>query len=259
MKLFHIFLFIPFFLSGCKTDGDWDQYNFKSFISKYYFIEDISYNQQDSRCIVVKNTKNVFYSQFNKADEEKFNSISLKNNDLNYNSKFKRLRGENSFCSSYSLNLLSIKVFSLGDYNSTHVAGSSLEDIVRFLSLSLKKFVSSGYKETFVSDGNNLNVTYKKYLGDYYSKYALDYPQFRADGSNNIKPYFPVDCLIKDLKTEDLNLILYQSNSFGAYSTLGYLYFEELPDVPGNYNIKVEITDENGKIYSSTITMMFDF
>ena len=43
------------------------------------------------------------------------------------------------------------------------------------------------------------------------------------------------------------------SNSLSR--VIGYLYFEELPDVPGDYDIKVEITDENGKVYSSILTM----
>lgn len=47
------------------------------------------------------------------------------------------------------------------------------------------------------------------------------------------------------------------SNSLSR--VIGYLYFEELPDVPGDYDIKVEITDENGKVYTSTLTMKFDF
>lgn len=42
-------------------------------------------------------------------------------------------------------------------------------------------------------------------------------------------------------------------------SLIAYLYFEELPDAPGDYDIMVEIIDESGKVYTSDLTMKFDF
>ena len=54
-------------------------------------------------------------------------------------------------------------------------------------------------------------------------------------------------------------LINFARTNHDAIPRIGYLYFEELPDVPGDYDIKVEITDENGKVYTSTLTMKFDF
>lgn len=65
---------------------------------------------------------------------------------------------------------------------------------------------------------------------------------------------------MKDLRSDDLKMLInFARTNHDAIPRIGYLYFEELPDVPGDYDIKVEITDENGKVYTSTLTMKFDF
>ena len=85
-------------------------------------------------------------------------------------------------------------------------------------------------------------------------KRAFDYPEFSA--GSKLFPYRPVDCTLQNLSQKDLKMLL---SADPDQSLIGYLYFEELPEVPGDYDITVEITDESGQVYTSDLTMKFEF
>ena len=228
-----------------------------SFVGNYDIYDNITLQQVDLKCafICIHKAESVFQTGGTKEKRNKFKEISVKNGDLNYNGKVSGVDILALSSVAYP-NVSSVKVSSLQDYNSNYPANSSLDGITRFLSWSLNSFIKSGYKNVYNYSPAAVSSHFANYAGEYHTPDS--YSQFSETPS--IKPCFPIDCLVKDLKSDDLKMLI---NFAGLYYDttpgIGYLYFEELPDVPGDYDIKVEITDENGKIYTSTLTMKFDF
>lgn len=228
-----------------------------SFVGNYDIYDNIILQQTDLQCAVIgiHKAESVFQTYGTKEQRSKFKEISVKNGDISYNTKVEGVGVLSLFSVAYP-NVVSVKVSSLEDYSSIYPANSSLAGITRFMSWGVDPFIRSGYKKVFTYSQEAVSSFFANYVGEYYT--PSSYRQFF--GTPSIKPCFPIDCLVKDLRSDDLKMLINFAGTNGdAIPRIGYLYFEELPDVPGDYDIKVEITDENGKVYTSTLTMKFDF
>lgn len=121
------------------------------------------------------------------------------------------------------------------------------------MTYTLYPFIESKYKKVFDAKASDISETFRYYQGRPLAKF-FDYPEFSA--GSKLFPYWPVDCTLQNLSQKDVKMLL---SADPDQSLIAYLYFEELPDVPGDYDIMVEIIDESGKVYTSDLTMKFDF
>ncbi|MBP5518578.1 MAG: hypothetical protein J6X91_07995 [Bacteroidales bacterium] len=250
-----ILFFVLLVAIGCGPVKK-DKYRMESFMDRYLRVSVIQAEQSDGRSLAIVYSWTGAIQQGGNNSE--FKAISKKNGDTGYNVSFSRSSdGLYGFCYSLENNLKSIKLYAIDSYNSKYGSGAVLNGMVRYLSTSISPFISSGYKNTFTMTENNTSDLFRNYLQNLYLK-PLNYPQFVGKQE---KPYFPVDKLLKDVSATDFKLVFPFMKTIGGSEKdlLGYLYFEELPNAPGNYNIKVEITDEIGNVYSSQITMNFDY
>lgn len=230
----------------------------KSFVESYVNYGDISVSQIDLQCLVLTtdDAHNYIY-QFSKDKtiKQRYLDLSKKYNDLGYNKTVTGIGLE--LCRVITPDISKISITSLSAFNSNHAENSSLNDIVKLMSFSLHPYISSSYTHAYNYNKETRSLAFKKYCEQYFSR-LWSYPEF-GYGSGFV-PYYPVESYLNKLKPGDIMMIPFWDRASNSLSrVIGYLYFEELPDVPGDYDIKVEITDENGKVYTSTLTMKFDF
>ena len=257
-RLFFIFLIFLAFFSGCGGDKVEKEY-LKSFVGNYDIYSSFSLNQKDLQCaeLIINKKESVFQTYGTKEERAKYEELSNKNNDNNYNTTVKKV-GVLYLFSVAAPDIKSIRVFTSKDYNSSHPAGSYLDDIVRFMSWSLNPFIKSGYKKVYTYSSDVVSATFDKYAQNY-NPLISSYPQFQ-ENYKTIRPCVPIDCLVKDLSSEDLKMLInFAGVNYDMSPRIGYIFFFFFPDAPGDFDISVEITDEKGKVYSSSFTMRFNY
>ena len=131
---------------------------FRSYINTYFYNRNIRLKITEAGNIAIyretsseykTNTPSAVYSFESKGEEKKrYDELCKIHNDMNYNQKRSYIKFTGwGICS--AIDFKEIDVVSDKDFDSEHPAGTSLKDIVRFVSVSPKKFIDSGYKETF--------------------------------------------------------------------------------------------------------------
>ena len=135
------------FLISCNRV---DYYQADSYVGRYDDLTKITLvrNEGDAVCIDVKSD---FDAQgCYRPGDEKYRDLCRKHGDVGYNRKIAYLSGRDVVYN--ASDLLSVKVYSDRDFDAEHPAGSSLADIVRFLSCSPKEYIASGYKSLYRYD-----------------------------------------------------------------------------------------------------------
>mgnify|MGYP000957394551 CR=1 FL=1 len=217
---------------------------FKSYMTIYYYSENIQLRITDAGNIAIyreytskeDNIKTASYSFKSKGENKKiYDELCKIHNDLSYNQKrsyiVAPLWGR---CS--AIDFKEIDVVSDKDFDSEHPAGMSLKDIVRFVSISPKKFIDSGYKETFNWRRNTPKI---------FKKESMISSMFHEETEN----YFPINGLLKDIGSDEMQML--------PEDTHGILSFDKEPTAEKEHTLTVTIYTREGKKFVRTITKVF--
>lgn len=170
-----------------------------------------------------------------------YDSLCKINNDLSYDKNISYIVAP--IYGYYFLeSITEIDISSNIDFDSSHPAGSKLNDLVRFISVSPYKFIQSGYKNTF-DWNNNCPASFKKELG------MMNFIQTKDDNS---KSHYPIDQLLSDLKPSDMTLL-----GFGDGHFIGYLLFESSPEINKTHNFTITVKTSEGKVFIKSISKTF--
>ena len=218
---------------------------FKSYMTIYYYSENIQLRITDAGNIAIyreytpkeDNIKTASYSFKSKGENKKiYDELCKIHNDLSYNQKrsyiVAPLWGR---CS--AIDFREIDVVSDKDFDAEHPAGTSLKDIVRFVSVSPKKFIDSGYKETFNWEKNEPKIFKKEEETDK----LFDYSE--------LKNYFPINGLLKDIGKDEMQML--------PVNTYGILSFDKEPTAEKEHLLTVTIDIGERKKLVRTITKVF--
>ena len=217
---------------------------FRSYITIYYYSKNIQLKITDDGNIAIYkeytsenvNIKTASYSFKSKGEEKKrYDELCKIHNDMSYNQKrsyiVAPLWGR---CS--AIDFKEIDVISDKDFDSEHPAGTSLKDIVRFVSISPKKFIDSGYKETFNWRRNKPKI---------FKKESMISSMFHEETEN----YFPINGLLKDIGSDEMQML--------PEDTHGILFFDKEPTAEKEHTLTVTIYTREGKKFVRTITKVF--
>jgi len=210
---------------------------FKSYVTRYCKFEDIGIDTTKAGNIIIRGKGRV--KQYSWRDEggEKttYEALCRKHNDLTYNKKREyRLSPEWGVCS--AIDFKEIDIVSNKDFDAEHPAGTSLKDIVRFVSVSPKKFIDSGYKETF---------NWRRNRPEIFKKDSMILSLFQRETEN----YFPINRLLKDIGTDDMQML--------PVNTHGILFFDKEPTAEKEHTLTVTIYIGERKKLVRTITKVF--
>ena len=217
---------------------------FRSYINMYDYSENIQLKITEAGNIAIyqkytsedDNIKTASYSFKSKGENKKiYDELCKIHNDLSYNQKrsyiVAPLWGR---CS--AIDFREIDVISDKDFDAEHPAGTSLKDIVRFVSVSPKKFIDSGYKETFNWRRNKPKI---------FKKESMISSMFHEETEN----YFPINGLLKDIGTDEMQML--------PVNTHGILFFDKEPTAEKEHTLKVTIYTRERKKFVRTITKVF--
>ena len=217
---------------------------FRSYINIYDYSENIQLKITDDGNIAIYkkytsedvNIKTASYSFKSKGEEKKkYDELCKIHNDMSYNQKrsyiVAPLWGR---CS--AIDFREIDVISDKNFDSEHPAGTSLKDIVRFVSVSPKKFIDSGYKETFNWRRNKPKI---------FKKESMISSMFHEETEN----YFPINGLLKDIGSDEMQML--------PEDTHGILFFDKEPTAEKEHLLTVTIDIGERKKLVRTITKVF--
>ena len=217
---------------------------FRSYINTYFYNKNIQLKITEAGNIAIYkeytsenvNIKTASYSFKSKGEEKKrYDELCKIHNDMSYNQKrsyiVAPLWGR---CS--AIDFKEIDVISDKDFDSEHPAGTSLKDIVRFVSVSPKKFIDSGYKETFNWRRNKPKI---------FKKESMISSMFHEETEN----YFPINGLLKDIGSNEMQML--------PANTHGILFFDKKPTADKEHKLKVTIYIGNNRKLVNYITKKF--
>jgi len=178
--------------------------------------------------------------------KERYDELCQKHNDLSYNQK-RSLNGgvlDVESVGYIDCDFTDISVTADKDFDAAHPAGTNLADIVRFMSWSPYKYISSGYSKYYHYNKSDVSEAFDKYMRIYINEKYFD---------NEIEATcYPIDKLVSDLTSEDLILLGHDAPGF-----IGMLYFEKMPDMRGEYNIIVTMNTDDERVLSDSVNMTF--
>ncbi len=217
---------------------------FKSYINTYYYSENIQLRMTDAGNIAIyreytsegDNIKTAVYSFKSKGEEKKiYDELCKIHNDLSYNQKRSYIEFTGwGICS--AIDFREIDVVSNKDFDSEHPAGRSLKDVVRFVSISPKQFIDSGYKASFNWDNNEPG---------FFAKDPMIPSMFRYEKEN----HFPINGLLSDIGKDEMQML--------PVNTHGILFFDKQPTAEKEHSLTVTIYTREGKKFVRNITKVF--
>lgn len=217
---------------------------FKSYINTYYYSENIQLRITDAGNIAIyreytskeDNIKTAVYSFKSKGEEKKiYDELCKIHNDLSYNQKRSYIRFTDwGICS--AIDFREIDVVSDKDFDAEHPAGKSLKDVVRFVSISPKQFIDSGYAATF---------DWKKNEPGFFAKDPMIPSMFRYEKEN----HFPINGLLSDIGKDEMQML--------PVNTHGILFFDKQPTAEKEHSLTVTIYTREGKKFVRNITKVF--
>ena len=218
---------------------------FKSYITEYSYNKNIELKITNKGNIAIyrkytsedDHIKTASYSFKSKGEEKKrYDELCKIHNDLSYNKKRSYIVVPIwGICS--AIDFKEIDVVSNKDFDAEHPAGTSLKDIVRFVSISPKKFIDSGYKETFNWEKNEPKIFKKEEDTNKLFSYS------------ELKNYFPINGLLKDIGTDEMQML--------PANTHGILFFDKKPTAEKEHLLTVTIYIGARKKLVRTIKKVF--
>ena len=217
---------------------------FKSYVNTYRYSENIQLRITDAGNIAIyreytskeDNIKTAVYSFKSKGEEKKiYDELCKIHNDLSYNQKRSYIEFTGwGICS--AIDFREIDVVSDKDFDAEHPAGRSLKDVVRFVSISPKQFIDSGYAATF---------DWKKNEPGFFAKDPMIPSMFRYEKEN----HFPINGLLSDIGTDEMQML--------PVNTHGILFFDKQPTAEKEHSLTVTIYTREGKKFVRNITKVF--
>lgn len=211
-------------LSGCnvfKTEV------FRSFIFSYYEPQEVYLFETPSGNIVINYAKtNTVCDRKSKGrQKELYDSLCRAHNDMSYNKEIMYFPSPSSMDGVVEMsinNVVKIDVTSNADFDETHPAGTSLNDIIRFMGMSVSRFLESNYR---------------------YSHDWTEKPEGFQDEERNYSYSFhnPVTGLLSELQPEDMMLLS---------EIVGFIHFEKNPTLDKVHELTITVTLDNGKMLS---------
>ncbi|HAD57411.1 MAG TPA: hypothetical protein DCG00_08025 [Alistipes sp.] len=158
---------------------------------------------------------------------DKFRELSAFYGDTHYN-KPTYPGGPNVLCNEFK----KIDIVSDKDFNEIP-AGQSLGNVVKFLAVSVKPFLDSGYTEEFDWSRNDVPSEYRDYVWRFWPK----------------KEFYPVYGLLSELRENELKLLERRSPS---------LCFLDEPRAFRKHTLTITLEDTTGRELSCTVEYDFD-
>ncbi len=217
---------------------------FKSYVTRYFYSENIQLRITDAGNISIyreymsenKKVKTAIYSFNSKGEEKKiYDELCKIHNDLSYNQKRSYI-ADPLWGKCSAIDFREIDVVSNKDFDSEHPAGKSLKDVVRFVSISPKQFIDSGYKATF---------DWKKNEPGFFAKDPMIPSMFQSETGC----YFPINGLLSDIGKDEMQML--------PVDTHGILFFDKQPTAEKEHSLTVTIYTREGKKFVRNITKVF--
>ncbi|MDR1610500.1 MAG: hypothetical protein LBS08_03200 [Candidatus Symbiothrix sp.] len=210
---------------------------FRSYITGYYNYAGIALKISGSGNIALEGSGRVWLCGWDSKGKEKviYDSLCVLHNDMSYNKKRDYIAVPD-WGFSFKGDIVSIDVVSNADFDAQHPANSSLNDIIRFLSVSLYPYIISGYKNTF------------DWERDLPESFQCEKSLRQQVNQNEASCYHPIDKKLSELTSEDL--ILVDWNSF--------LVFEQQPDLSKEHELKVTVKMSDGRTFTPSIKKIFE-
>ena len=238
-KLIRSFIFISvFLLQGC----DVMTYNtFTSYVTAYYDYDDIALSLTDNGNIRISYDTVSSHKEYswNSSGQNKvvYDSLCKVHNDLGYDKK----RGYIAMpdwgsCSTFDI--AHIDVVSNANFDAQHPSGTSLNDLVYFISVSPKKYIDSGY---------NYSYDWANKTPEIFDKEQEMYNFRNSSESSN---YNPINKKLSETAIDEMVLL-------PAYY-FGYLVFDSSPTTIKKHTLTVTFSLCNGKVISKTIEKTFN-
>lgn len=212
---------------------------FRSYVNTYYDYKDITLSLTDSGNISINGSAfDRHYTWKSKGrDKEIYDSLCVAHSDMDYDKKRDYIVGTNwGHCSMSDIE--SISVVSNSNYDNQHMSGTSLNDIIRFISVSPQKFIDSNYTTTF-DWTQNTPISFKK---------ERNMANFK--NSSESSNYYPIDKKLSEIGKNELKLLMPE--------TIGYLTFESYPTLNKIQVLSITFRLSNGKIINRTIEKTFN-
>lgn len=236
-------------LTSCNFDSlEWKAYS-NSYVLHYSTLKSIwldntviNINNSDYIFITINHKYSEYIGGFQSTKEEEkmeFTTICEKYEDTFYNRKIRGYKDE--IIRSYFSNEFSyIEVVSDADFDAQHPAGTSLKDILRFVTISPLKYIQSGYTDTYDwGDISHLSDEFRVYVS-YYTDYM------------SLNEIHPVDAMLSEASYDDFKLL-----GFGDRYSLFSLFFTAKPTAAGIHNFTVTLTDTDGQVIAASIEIDF--
>ncbi|GHT11048.1 hypothetical protein FACS189432_03320 [Bacteroidia bacterium] len=212
---------------------------FRSYITEYYDYDKLDLEISNTGNILIVGVGQKAACSYKSTGEKKelFDNLCLIHNDINYNQKRDFIAVPN-WGINFKGDVVSIDIISNKDFDEQHLANSSLNNIIRFMSTSLSKYFIGGYNslfdwdsdipENFINNGLNL-----------YSKGKNEYHPIDVKLSESI----PSDFVLAELVT---------------FRVVGVLSFEQSPTLSKEHELTVTIKVNDGRVFTPTITKIFE-
>ncbi|MDO4726910.1 MAG: hypothetical protein Q4A56_06810 [Porphyromonadaceae bacterium] len=219
---------------------------YRSFITTYLVWSDNDIDLRNTKAGNIAITRNYnansMYVSYDSKGKEKelYDKFCKEHNDMTYNNKRNKKVHGPGIATVSATDFTSIDIKSNNDFDAEHPAGSSLGDIVRFVSFSPKRFIDSGYKDRsdWVSSKpqifdrepeikNNLNVRGK-----------------------DLSAFFVINKLLTEIGSDEMQML--------PKSRHGYLIFDKSPTAQKEHLLTVTIYIRGGKVITKTITKVFE-
>jgi hypothetical protein len=228
---------------------------FRSYITSYMDIDQMELGISDAGSIMIGGRSEWICGWRSKGREKVlYDSLCILHNDMTYNKKreFMDPPGPDWGNGIFKGDIISIQVVSNAAFDDRHPAHSSLNDLIRFLSISLYPY--------FLSDYTPFDWE-KNRPGNFQCEELLRIPSAlnREDGMC----YYPIDKNLSEIRPSDMvlaDLLKSFRNSKGEYigHQLAYLVFEQQPEANKEHELTVTITLSDGRVFAPKITKVFE-
>ncbi len=212
---------------------------FRSYITTYH-KSNISLKTIDDKSISIEtdNTVSHHYTWKSKGkDKIVFDSLSRVHNDMAYNKERKYIHSTD-FGYSFYYDISSIDVVSEEDFDNNHLAGTSLNDVIHFISATPKKYIDSGYK---------IKGKFKKQHQKILEKYKLKDPVISIAEQ---EVYNIIDKKLSEIGTNEMSMLPYSYR-------IGVLVFDIQPTLAKTHHLTFTFHYTNGETYTAKVVKEF--
>ncbi len=224
---------------------------YRSFVTTYLVLSDNDIDLRNTKAGNIVITRdldvNSMYVSYNSNGKEKelYDKLCKEHNDMTYNNKRNKKVHGSGIATVSATDFTGIDISSNQDFDTEHPAGSSLKDIVRFVSFSPKRFIDSGYKDR--SDW----VSSKPQIFDREPEMENKIGEEILDaGWKDWSAFFVINKLLTEIGNDEMQML--------PPARHGYLIFDKSPTTPKEHLLTVTIHIRGGRAITKTITKVFE-